>query len=74
MVKFVILYFGFDEVDVLMICDSESDAYEMALSHQIDYEYALNPNLLIEHYMANSTTAECYRENVNVTHNHFLTD
>ena len=32
MVKFVILYFGFDEVDVLMICDSESDAYEMALS------------------------------------------
>jgi hypothetical protein len=24
--------------------------------------------------MAIFTTAECYRENVNVTHNHFLTD
>lgn len=51
-----------------------SMAYEMALSHQIDYIYALNPQLLIEHYMANSTTSECFRENVNVTHNHFLTD
>lgn len=49
-------------------------AYEMALSKQIDYNYALNPELLVEHYMANSTTSECYRENVNVTHNHFLVD
>lgn len=49
-------------------------AYEMALSRQIDYNYALNPQLLIDHYIANFTTSECYRENVNVTHNHFLTD
>lgn len=49
-------------------------AYEMALSKQIDYNYALDPDKLIKHYMAYSTTAECYRENVNVTHNHFLAD
>lgn len=49
-------------------------AYEMALSRQIDYNYALNPELLMKHYMGIFTTAECYRENVNVTHNHFLTD
>lgn len=51
-----------------------SMAYEMALSRQIDYNYALNPELLINHYLANFMTAECYREHVNVTHNHFLTD
>lgn len=51
-----------------------SMAYEMALSRQIDYNYALSPELLIQHYLANFMTAECYREHVNVTHNHFLTD
>lgn len=51
-----------------------SMAYEMALSKQIDYIYALDPDLLIKHYLANFMTAECYREHVNVTHNHFLTD
>lgn len=51
-----------------------SMAYEMALSRQIDYQYVLNPELLMNHYLANFMTAECYREHVNVTHNHFLTD
>ena len=31
MVKFAVLYVGSDEADVLIICDSEPDAYEMAL-------------------------------------------
>lgn len=51
-----------------------SMAYEMALSHQIDPKYARDPDLLIKHHMADFMSTECYRENVNVTHNHFLTD
>lgn len=51
-----------------------SMGYEMALSKQIDPIYAKDPDLLIKHYLANFMTAECYREHVNVTHNHFLTD
>ena len=39
MVKFAVLYFGSDETDVLMICDSESDAYEMALSFAEEHMY-----------------------------------
>ena len=49
-------------------------AYEMALSGQIDPVYVTDPELLIKHYFSNFMTAECYREHVNVTHNHFLTD
>lgn len=41
MVKFVVLYVGSDETDALMICDSKSDAYEMALSFAEEYLYEL---------------------------------
>ena len=41
MVKFAVLYVGSDEADVLMICDSESDAYEMILSFAEEYLYEL---------------------------------
>lgn len=51
-----------------------SMGYEMALSHQIDPIYKTNPDLLIKHYLADFMTAECYREHVNLTHNHFLAD
>ena len=51
-----------------------SMAYEMALSGQIDEKYVNNIDLLIKHYMAGFMTAECYREHVNVNHNHFLAD
>ena len=39
--KFAVLYFGSDETDVLMICDSESDAYEMILSFVEEHIYEL---------------------------------
>lgn len=39
MVKFAVLYFCSDETDVLMICDSESDAYEMVLSFAEEHIY-----------------------------------
>ena len=37
MVKFAVIYFDSD--DVLMICDSESDAYEMVLSFAEEHIY-----------------------------------
>ena len=39
--KFAVLYVGSDETDVLMICDSESDAYEMVLSFAEEHLYEL---------------------------------
>lgn len=36
-----ILFFGSDEADVLMTCESESDAYEMILSFVDEYIYEL---------------------------------
>ena len=65
---------GYLETHSAYISLNLSMAYEMALSHQIDYKYMLNPQLLMDHYLASFMTAECYREHVNVTHNHFLTD
>lgn len=65
---------GFLETNSVYMSLNLSMAYEMALSHQIDYNYALDQNLLLQHYMASYMTAECYREHVNVTHNHFLAD
>ena len=49
-------------------------AQELALSWQIDYNYALNPALLFNHYTSAFMTSECFRENVNVNHNPFLAD
>lgn len=65
---------GFLETNSTYMSLNLSMAYEMALSHQIDYNYALDPTLLLQHYTASFMTAECYREHVNITHNHFLTD
>jgi hypothetical protein len=36
-----ILFFGSDEVEVLMTCESEADAYEMVLSFVDEYIYEL---------------------------------
>lgn len=36
---FVVLYSGYDDIDALMCCESESDAYEMALSFAQEHMY-----------------------------------
>ena len=36
---FAVLYSYCDDIDVLMICDSESDAYEMVLSFAEEHIY-----------------------------------
>lgn len=49
-------------------------AREMALSYQIDPNYVLDEELLLDHYLAAFQTAECYRENINCYHNFYIAD
>lgn len=55
-------------------CLNYNMALELAMSWQIDHNYALNQELLFKHYKADFMTTECYRENINVTHNPLITD
>lgn len=49
-------------------------AREMALSHQIDFNYAFDEELLLDHYLAYFMATECYRENVECYHNLYIAD
>lgn len=49
-------------------------AREMALSHQIDPNYIIDEDKLLDHYLAAFLTAECYRENINNYHNYYIAD
>ena len=49
-------------------------AREMALSYQIDPNYIIDQELLLNHYLAAFQTAECYRENINCYHNFYIAD
>lgn len=42
-------------------------AEELALSHQIDENYLLDPMLLLKHLQGAGTINECFRESINVT-------
>lgn len=47
---------------------------EMALSHQIDPNYIINEELLLDHYLGSFLNTECYRENIECYHNFYIAD
>lgn len=49
-------------------------AREMALSYQIDPNYIIDEELLLDHYLSAFQTAECYRENIECYHNFYIAD
>lgn len=49
-------------------------AREMALSYQIDPNYIIDEELLLDHYLASFSVAECYRENIECYHNFYIGD
>lgn len=49
-------------------------AREMALSYQIDPNYVINEELLLDHHLGAFATSECYRENIQVYHNFYIAD
>lgn len=55
-------------------CLNYNMALELAYSQQIDFNYSLNNELLFKHYKADFMATECYRENINVTHNPLIAD
>lgn len=55
-------------------CLNFNMALELAMSWQIDRNYAFNQELLFNHYKSDFMATECYRENINVTHNPLIAD
>lgn len=55
-------------------CLNFNMALELALSRQIDYNYILDQDKFFEHYRSDYLAIECYRENINVTHNPLIAD
>lgn len=58
---------GFKDTFFTYINLGFSLAQELALSHQIDEIYLLNPKLLYQHLISASTINECFRESVSTT-------